>query len=193
MQCPSHGYRIKKLFAPFVSRDGLNDGQIYPALNQLEKKKLVRKEIVRQQKSPNKNIYHITDQGREVFLDWLSGSEDETDPVKYDFFMQYSFLMKCNFFEHLSRSEKVEKLKRQIEAAREKIAEYERVREEMLERGLSDYKLRIVDFGIETQLLKIQWVNDLMDSELGKGSRSTAEKKKTSPTRVKSKTTRKKG
>ncbi len=204
-QCPSHGYRIKKMFAPFVARNGLNDGQIYPVLNKLEKDKLVRKEIVRQQKSPNKNIYHITDRGREEFLRWLTGPEGETDPVKYDFFMQYSFLMKCNFFEHLSKRERIAKLERQIESAKEKISEYERIREEMRERNLSAYKLRIVDFGIETQLLKIRWTTDLLEEEVGNGSRNSDAAKvpersknsaaagKKDPPRSKRKSTRKEG
>lgn len=193
MQCPSHGYRIKKLFAPFVSRDGLNDGQVYPILNKLEEEKLVRKETVHQQKSPSKNTYHITDRGKEEFMHWLTGSVDEVDPVRYDFFMQYSFLMKCNFFEHLSKEEKMAKLKRQIAIAKEKISEYERVREEMCERTLNDYKIRIVTFGIQMQLLKIQWVKDLIKSEQNKSSHRTTEKKKSRPARKKSRAVAGKG
>ncbi|NQU07576.1 MAG: PadR family transcriptional regulator [Candidatus Abyssubacteria bacterium] len=196
MQCPSHGYQIKKLFAPFISKNGLNDGQVYPILTQLEKDELVQKEVVRQEKSPNKNIYHITERGREVFLQWLTGSEDETDPIKYDFFMQYRFLMKCNFFEHLSKEERVEKLRRQIETAKEKISEYERVREEMVERGLSNYKSKIVDFGIDTQMLKIRWAGSLLKEELGKPTRAVKARrnsKRAAPARNARKTTTKKG
>jgi len=166
MQCPGHGYRIKKLFSPFISKNGLNDGQVYPILTRLEKDKLVRKEVVHQEKSPNKNIYHITERGREEFLRWLNDADDETDAVKYDIFMQYRFLMKYNFFEYLSRTERIEKLQSQIAAAKEKIAEYERVREEMRERGLSKYKLKIIDLGIETQFLKIRWVGEMLKDEL---------------------------
>ena len=166
MQCPGHGYRIKKIFAPFISKDGLNDGQVYPILTRLEKGGLVRKEIVLQDKSPNKNIYHITERGRDEFLEWLTGPEGESDPIKYDFFTQYSFLMKYNFFEHLSRDERIRKLESQIKAAREKVAEYRRVREEMREKELGDYKLKIVDFGIETQALKLRWVEGLLKDEL---------------------------
>ena len=169
MQCPGHGYRIKKIFAPFISRNGLNDGQVYPILTRLEKDGFVRKEIVLQEKSPNKNIYHITERGREKFLEWLTGPEGESGPVKYDFFTQYSFLMKCNFFEHLSREERIRKLESQIEAAREKAAEYRLVREEMREKELDDYKLKIIDFGIESQALKVRWVEDLLKDELAAG------------------------
>jgi len=193
MQCPSHGYRIKKLFAPFVSKNGLNDGQVYPILSRLENEELVRKEIVHQQKSPSKNTYHITDRGREEFMNWLTGSKDETDPIKYDLFMQYSFLMKCNFFEHLSKDDRIKKLKRQIESAREKILDYERMREDMHDRNLSDYKIRIVNYGIESQLLKIEWINDLLKSEMGKSVRRTTSKKKLTSARTKRKTTSGKG
>jgi DNA-binding PadR family transcriptional regulator len=177
MQCPGHGYRIKKIFAPFISRDGLNDGQVYPILARLERDGLVRKEIVRQTKSPDKKIYHITDTGREEFLSWLEGSEDEAPPVKYDFFMQYDFLMKCNFFEHLTDGQKVEKLSSQIASSKEKLAEYRRVRSEIAEAGMNEYKLKIVDFGIEMQLLKIRWAQGLLKDELAqRGSTSGSSK-----------------
>jgi len=189
MQCPAHGYRIKKIFAPFLAKNGLNDGQLYPVLTSLEKKKLVRKEVVQQRKSPNRNIYHITDKGREEFMRWLRGGDDEVDPVKYDFFNQYRFLMKCNYFEHLSSEERIAKLEAQIEAAHEKIAEYKRIREEMREKKLNDFKLKIVDFGIETQLLKIRWVKDLLDSEngttSGKAGRAAAQRGNTESTPAK--------
>ena len=193
MQCPGHGYRIKKLFAPFVSKNGLNDGQVYPILSRLEKEGLVRKEIVHQRKSPSKNIYHITERGREEFMDWLTGSVDETDPIKYDLFMQYSFLMKCNFFEHLSKDERVKKLKTQIESANQKILDYERMSEEMRARNLSDYKIRIVNYGIESQRLKIKWINDLLKSELGKSVRGTTGKRKLASARIERRTTSGKG
>ncbi len=193
MQCPSHGYRIKKLFAPFVSRDGLNDGQVYPILNRLEQENLVRKETVHQKKSPTKNIYHITDRGKKEFMRWLVGSADEVDPVRYDFFMQYRFLMKCNFFEHLPPEERMGKLKRQIAAAEKKIAEYVRVRDDMLERGLNDYKIRIVTFGIDMQSLKIQWIKDLMKSEQKRGPHGTAQKKKSQSAQKKNKAVARKG
>ena len=178
MQCPGHGYQIKKIFAPFISRDGLNDGQVYPILTRLEKDGFVSKEVVQQEKTPNKHIYHITDAGRKEFMTWLTGPTDESDPVKYDFFMQYSFLMKCNFFEHLSRDERIQKLEGQIEAAKDKIAEYKCVREDMSEKGLSNYKLKIVDFGIETQLLKIRWVEGLLEEELADRSARSRKQKK---------------
>jgi DNA-binding PadR family transcriptional regulator len=164
-QGPAHGYRIKKLFAPFIARDGINDGQLYPVLSQLEKEELVRKEVVRQRKSPNKNLYHVTEKGQEEFARWLSGPDDEIDPIKYDFFLQYAFLVKCIFLEHLPKRARVAKLRRQIEHSQEKIGEYRLMRADMQERGLNDYKLRIVDFGVELQQLKIRWVEQLLELE----------------------------
>jgi len=171
MHGPAHGYRIKKLFVPFIAKDGLNDGQLYPLLNMLEKEELVQKEVVHQRKSPSKNIYSITGKGREEFLQWLAGPDDELTAIKYDFFMQYSFLLKCTFLEHLPKHAQVAKLRRQIEAAREKAAEYRLMRQEMLERGLNAYKLKIVDFGIELQQLKTKWNQEMLDLELKQDTR----------------------
>ncbi|MBI5119221.1 PadR family transcriptional regulator [Candidatus Poribacteria bacterium] len=169
LQGPAHGYRIKRIFAPFASKGGLNDGQVYPLLTQLERGKLVEKETVRQRKSPNKNLYHITGLGTQEFLHWLTGPEDETDHLKYDFFAQYNFLIKCNFFEHLTRKQRIEKLNRQIAAAQEKIAEYERIRDEMRKRKVDCHKVRILEFGLKTQSLKIEWASAWLEAELRRG------------------------
>jgi DNA-binding PadR family transcriptional regulator len=176
LQGPAHGYRIKKIFAPYVSKGGLNDGQVYPLLTHLERAGLVRKETVRQKKSPNKNLYHITEPGMQEFLHWLSGPEDEINPLKYDFFAQYSFLIKCNFFEHLTRKQRIEKLVRQIAAAQEKVAEFESIRAEMRGRKLDSHKVRILEFGLKTQSLRIQWANDWLEAELKRGRPNTHKK-----------------
>ncbi|MBI4832518.1 MAG: helix-turn-helix transcriptional regulator [Candidatus Lindowbacteria bacterium] len=184
LQGPAHGYRIKKIFAPFASKGVLNDGQVYPLLTLLEREGLVRKETVRQQKSPNKNLYHITDAGTRQFLDWLIGPGDEIEPIKYDFFAQYSFLVKCNFFEHLTRKQRIEKLERQIGAAREKVTEFERMREEMRARKLDSHRIRILEFGLKTQLLKIQWSSEWLEAELKTTRRkNTRVRKKVSDSR----------
>lgn len=175
MQGPAHGYRIKKLFAPFIAKDGLNDGQLYPVLTQLEREKLVSKETVHQRKSPSKNIYKITERGREEFVQWLTGPGDEDDPVKYDFYMQYSFLLKCTFFEHLPKRVRTTKLKKQIEMALRKIDEYRLMRQDMSERGLQAYKLKIVDFGIELERLKIRWNEGMLETELNGAGRRKQE------------------
>ena len=166
MQGPAHGYRIKKLFAPFIAKEGINDGQLYPVLTRLEQEGLVRKEVVPQRKSPNKNIYSITEQGKAEFARWLLGPDDEIDPVRYDFFLQYAFLVKCIFFEHLPKRSKVAKLERQVESLRQKVSEYQIMRLDMLDRGLSEYKIKIVEYGIALQQLKLRWIEDLLDAEL---------------------------
>ena len=53
---------------------------------------------------------------------------------------------------------------------------YERIREEMKERGLNPYKLRIVGFGVEVQRLKVQWTSELLETEAVERSRKRASK-----------------
>ena len=65
---PKHGYEIKRtideeLF-PFV---GLKIKSIYYPLKKMEQLKLVRKDVGREGKFPEKFVYSITPQGRKIF------------------------------------------------------------------------------------------------------------------------------
>jgi hypothetical protein len=60
----------------------------------------------------------------------------------------------------------VAKLKRQLELTNQKISQYQLMHLNMLERGLSAYKLQIVQFGIELQQLKIRWIQQMLALEM---------------------------
>ena len=65
---PTHGYNIKKrLYRNILEDFGINDGQLYPALNQLEKDGYITKEVVIQEKGPNRHRYSITPKGSHTF------------------------------------------------------------------------------------------------------------------------------
>lgn len=72
---PKHGYEIKRkideeLF-PFV---GLKVKSIYYPLKKMEQLKLIRKDVGREGKFPEKFIYSITAQGRKIFDHLISES-----------------------------------------------------------------------------------------------------------------------
>ena len=77
---PTHGYDLlqtyQKLFADILPP--LNAGQIYTTLARLERDGLVHQYAVEQAKKPDKRIYQLSDQGRQVLHEWftepLSGS-----------------------------------------------------------------------------------------------------------------------
>jgi DNA-binding PadR family transcriptional regulator len=167
VESPMHGYLIKKVLCEGNGRDfGINDGLLYPALARLEREGLIRKEVVHQEKSPAKHIYHATRKGEEEFFRWLLAPEGEEDPFRYDFYWRFGFLVKANFFSHLDAGDVLAKVERQRAEARAKIEDFERVRKSMEEQHLDWYRLKIMDFGLGYQSLKLSWL-DAFARELG--------------------------
>ena len=69
---PRTGYEINDILQNQISYfyDGTY-GMIYPTLKKLEKEEKVKKETVIQEDKPNKNIFSITDKGREELRKYL--------------------------------------------------------------------------------------------------------------------------
>jgi len=171
VETPRHGYLIKKLLCEGNGRDfGINDGLLYPALARLEREGLIRKEVVHQEKSPSKHTYHATGKGEEAFFRWLMESAGEEDPFRYDFYLRFGFLVKATFFKHLDPRAVREKVERQIADAREKIRDFRRVREKMAGSEADWYRLKIMDFGVGYQALKLEWLEQFaheIDERIG--------------------------
>ncbi len=158
VEAPRHGYLIKKLLCDGNGRDfGINDGLLYPALARLEREGLIRKRIVHQEKSPAKHIYHATRKGEEALLEWLTSPVGEEDPFRYDFYWRFGFLVKANFFKHLDPGVVLAKVEKQMEEARMKIADFRGVRAALEARDVDWYRLKIMDFGLDYQSLKLSW------------------------------------
>lgn len=89
------GYEIREVF-----KDSLNyfwtaqTSQIYRELGALEKNGWIKRQAVKQDGKPNKNICSITDEGRKELLRWLSEADVNMD-------MRSSILMKIFFMGEL--------------------------------------------------------------------------------------------
>ena len=167
---PMHGYELKRAVSPALSRDRLmNDGVLYPLLAKMEKEGLVRSKVERNDKGPNRRVFHPTASGRRVFFEWLQDSAFEEDLVTYDFFLGHPFLSKCVFFKHLTREEIRTKLIAQRESSLAKLEAFNRIREGMVERGVDPFRIAILDLGIAQHREKIRWL-EKMTEELPEGS-----------------------
>jgi DNA-binding PadR family transcriptional regulator len=71
---PTHGYDLlqsyESLFSSVLSP--LNAGQIYTTLSRLERDGLVQKYPVVQEGKPDKRIYELTEEGRQVLEEWFA-------------------------------------------------------------------------------------------------------------------------
>lgn len=88
-QSPTHGYDLlqsyERMFAAVLP--ALNAGQIYTTLGRLERDGLVQKSEVAQEGKPDKNVYELTQVGRQALGAWFA--EPLTGPrLKDNFFLK---------------------------------------------------------------------------------------------------------
>ena len=161
---PMHGYDLKRVLSPGLPSHRLvNDGVLYPLLKRMEREELIRKETLQVGNAPQRHLLHPTSRGREVFFAWLESDAFEEDEVKYDFFLGHPFLNKCLFFERLDKDAILEKLIGQRAFALAKRAEFQRIREGMVQRGVSLFRIAILDLGMAQHDQKILWLERLIE------------------------------
>ncbi|MFX3616906.1 MAG: PadR family transcriptional regulator [Sporolactobacillus sp.] len=85
------GYEIVEVFKTIFSHffDG-SYGSVYPVLHKLEKEGKITKETIVQEGKPNKNVYSITEMGKEHFKNYLE-SDLQAEVTKSDFLMRLYF------------------------------------------------------------------------------------------------------
>ncbi|WHY87396.1 PadR family transcriptional regulator [Neobacillus novalis] len=76
---PMSGYDIKQMMENSVSYFfDASFGAIYPALRKMEKEGLVEKRVIQQDGKPNKNLFVITESGKEQFQHYLNSPINPT-------------------------------------------------------------------------------------------------------------------
>ncbi|MCI3920962.1 PadR family transcriptional regulator [Paenibacillus sp. TRM 82003] len=85
------GYDIKRMFEQYFSMFyNASFGTIYPTLARMEKDGLLTKESLVQTGKPNKNVYTITEAGREAFRRYLASDMQDVE-IKSDFMVRLFF------------------------------------------------------------------------------------------------------
>ena len=86
---PAHGYELKQALEQTfgTAYPSPNIGQIYVTLGRLEKDGLVRAIDVEQSNRPNKKVYYLTAEGRELLHTWVE-EPTEGPRVRDEFFMK---------------------------------------------------------------------------------------------------------
>ena len=121
MSGPKTGYKIRAITGKMMMAYNLSLNQIYPALRKLESQGLVKKEIVFQRGKPNRHLYSITDEGKEIF-----GAGLKRPPVPVDY--ELDFLTRMFFFRFLDHDEVIEQLSAEIGSLEEQLEDLEQIR-----------------------------------------------------------------
>lgn len=114
MSGPKTGYQMQKIAGKLLLNYNLSLNQIYPTLRKFEASGLVRKETVLQSDRPNKNVYSLTDRGRQFFLERVSGP-----PAPLDY--RLDFLARVFFFRFLEPEQRLRELEKEINSLDEQL------------------------------------------------------------------------
>lgn len=88
---PLSGYDLKKIINLSVNHFWSADqSQIYRTLSNLTKKSLVHPELIFNDNKPNSKIYHITEEGKARFAEWLETPTFQTE-IKLPWLIQLFF------------------------------------------------------------------------------------------------------
>ena len=163
------GYEIMEVF-----RDSLNffwsaqTSQIYRELQGMEEKEWVTKTIVPQEGKPDKNIFSITEKGKEALIKWLGDD-------KLGISSRLPVLMKVFFMGERSREDNIvffkrlkkecEKILKSFEVVPEYIKEYESYVDE---KEKTAYWEMTVDYGRRSMQMYIDWAQSCIERLEGK-------------------------
>ncbi|WP_028543844.1 PadR family transcriptional regulator [Paenibacillus taiwanensis] len=142
MQGPMSGYDIKQHYE--VSLGHFFDasyGSVYPTLKQLEKTALIEKETIIQEGKPNKNLYSITDQGKEQFYQYLFS------PIQADIYRS-DILARLYFGKFGDAQSLIERLQEAVIQRQAQLAQLEHAYH-MHKQDLSAPRLISLQFGME--------------------------------------------
>ena len=160
---PAYGYYILRVVQWDFAEQGpeINKGQLYTLIKKMEEEGLIVREVVQQDKTPNRKLIKITPLGEADFDNWLRSDTEENENIRYDFYSKYAFLNKVNHFNKLSNQEVLEKLDRQLKLMEEKYTNFVKARDSMLNKKVDRFRVFIIEYGIEIQKAKIEWLKRL--------------------------------
>jgi len=159
---PCSGYDIKKFCDKGISCFwNENIGHIYPVLKQMENEELVTKRTEQSEGNPPKNVYTITQKGKEELEKWMK-LPIEHSPERLE------LLLKMFFAKSVSVQYIIKELENEKNRCLKTLEESLKAEEELSnnERARNDlgypYWLATIKYGIENSRFKIKWCDETL-------------------------------
>lgn len=162
---PASGYQIKKLIEESTSNFWSESyGQIYPILKQLTEQGLATSHAEKQEGKPERNIYTLTEQGKEELVNWLGEPVDEPKE-------RIEVLLKLFFGQLLPVSANIEHIQHFQELQRKLLEKYQGIEtflRDCLREGGEDtplpaYALITVRYGIHQSQALLAWCAEALE------------------------------
>jgi DNA-binding PadR family transcriptional regulator len=114
MSGPKTGYRMQSIAGRLMLNYNLSLNQVYPQLRKFEEAGLVRKETIIQTGRPNKNVYALTEAGRDYFKKRITAP-----PKPFDYVL--AFLLRVLFFRFLDPKIIIGEFEKEISSLQEQL------------------------------------------------------------------------
>ncbi len=88
-QGPKHGYEIKQFIESALGgMYQMTNSKLYPSLKRFEEMGAVEREVIRQERKPDKHLYHLTSVGHEIFHDLITDFPEDRARREGEFYVR---------------------------------------------------------------------------------------------------------
>jgi len=151
MREPGYGYQLDQtLDEDFRMIWKAGQTKLYVTLSQLEEEGLLRSEMEPQENRPDRKVFHITDSGREEFMEWVKA------PVRSMRAVRVELIAKLRFFYLIGLTGVETLIQKQVETFRDMIREWEGEKEQEQDPFLR----QVYAFRIQQATFIIDWLQD---------------------------------
>ena len=159
---PMSGYDMRALIDRSIGHFWSESyGQIYPTLKRLAAAGLVEKKTERQKGKPDRNVFSITEAGREQLAEWLKTPPTPEVP-------RSELLLKLFFGHHVSTQVSREYIEALLVAHTAALQQYAALEKQIKRDGGSDpqlpYWLMTVSFGKQRSSALIRWARESLQT-----------------------------
>ncbi len=92
---PRHGYEIINFLRDSLGQSWyVGTSQLYAVLKRLDKEGLVDSRMEHQETRPSKRIFHLTEGGRDKFLQWVKSPSSHVRDMRVEFLAKLYFIKK---------------------------------------------------------------------------------------------------
>jgi len=150
-----HGYEIKKTAELIFGDSGtINNNTLYTSLHRFQKMGAVVSEVHATSGKPDRHVYRLTENGKEIFREMVRDFPPETAKNDMEFFARVAF------FRLLEPEERLAILRARKKAMEERLARYEELCKTCGSRSLS-YEEKVVRFMGDQTRSEIGWIDSI--------------------------------
>ena len=152
---PYHGYELKRQ-VEWILGETLNSNHLYPALRRYEEMGAIYHEVERQSGRPDRHVYHLTEQGKEVLRTLLRDFSPDLARNESE------FQTRVAFFHLLDPAARLAILKTRREVLEQRLQHRQHALALAREHPHATYVHSLLDFQLRQVHQELEWIATLI-------------------------------